>query len=361
MSQYTEDKFVACMIELNLSGVQGHLRYQNLKGREGPKAVVRILHSNVHNHITLDNSGYAPSQLALFKQATRSGKGIVLIAGVTSSGKSTTLKGLIESLPGLAAKAVYTVEDPIEYEIKGAHQIEVLRDLANDELTNQRYADTMRALMRGDPDVVMLGEIRDKLTANFAMQIAETGHLALGSVHAHLVSTIAARLSNPQVGLTRQSMSSPGILNLLVYQALVPTVCQVCALNSAVARQDSECAQVLGFLERGLKLPTERLRWARVGGCEHCRGRGTQGRTMVAEMLRPDRTWLAHVKVGDDDAALGHYRAQSNANLLSADMTGKTVFEHTLFKALQGKVDVRACEEFESFDRYESMHDGVRS
>jgi general secretion pathway protein E len=356
VSQYTEDKFVACMIDLNLSGVQGHLRYQNLKGREGPKAVVRILHNNCNAHLSLQSAGYSPSQLRLLAEATRSGKGIVLIAGVTSSGKSTTLKYLIENLPGLQSKAVYTVEDPIEYEIKGAHQIEVLRDLANDELTNQRYADTMRALMRGDPDVVMLGEIRDRLTAHFAMQIAETGHLALGTVHAHLISTIAARLSNEQVGLSRQALSSPGILNLLVYQALVPTVCPHCALTTERMRQEHKSAQVaqlLVQLETQVQVPTQNLRWTRPGGCRHCQGRGTLGRTIVAEMLRPDRTWLKHVKAGDDDAALQHYRSQSDGNLQSPNMTGKTVFEHALYKALQGQIDVRSCEEFESFGRYE--------
>jgi general secretion pathway protein E len=355
VSQYTEDKFVACMIDLNLSGLQGHLRYQNMKGREGPKAVVRILHNQSDNNITLANAGYASSHLKLIKESTRSGKGIVLIAGVTSSGKSTTLKALIESLPQLESKAVYTVEDPIEYEIKGAHQIEVLRDLADDAATQANYADTMRALMRGDPDVVMLGEIRDRLTAHFAMQIAETGHLALGTVHAHLISTIAPRLANEQIGLTRQALSSPGVLNLLVYQALVPTLCTHCALSSAQAKKDAEVAELITWVERVLKVPTHTLRWQRPGGCVQCKRRGTLGRTMVAEMLRPDRSWLKCIKAGEDDAALMHYRSSSDGNVLSANMTGKTVFEHTLFKALKGLVDLRACEEFEAFTRYEPL------
>ena len=117
----------------------------------------------------------------------------VLLSGVTSSGKSTSLKSFIETLPGLDQRAIYTVEDPIEYEIAGAHQIEVLRDMASDDETRRRYAEVMRALMRSDPDGVMLGEIRDKLTALFALQIAETGHLAMGTVHAHLISNIIPR------------------------------------------------------------------------------------------------------------------------------------------------------------------------
>ena len=356
VSQYTEDKFVSCMIGLNLPGLSGQLRYQNFKGRSGPKTVIRILRCGEENAITFEKAGYARSQLRLLREAGRSGKGIVLIAGVTSSGKSTSLKCLIETLPGLESKAVYTVEDPIEYEIRGAHQIEVLRDLADDDLTNARYADTMRALMRGDPDGVMMGEIRDRLTAMFALQIAETGHLAMGTVHAHLISTIVPRLTNDQIGLSRQALTGPNILNLLVYQALVPKLCTACADTTPTAVEaDPDVAEIVEVLEKKYRVPTHRLRWEHRGGCPHCQWRGIRGKTIVAEMLRPDRTWLRHVRNNEDDAAVLHFRSQSDGDFLSPDMTGKTVFEHTLWKALQGEVDVRSCEEFDSFARFEVL------
>ena len=359
VSQYTEDKFVSCMIALNLPGLSGQLRFQNFKGRAGPKVVVRILRSGEENPITLEKAGYARSQLRLLREAGRSGKGIVLIAGVTSSGKSTSLKCLIETLPGLESKSIYTVEDPIEYEIKGAHQIEVLRDLADDELTTSRYADTMRALMRGDPDGVMMGEIRDKLTAMFALQIAETGHLAMGTVHAHLISTIIPRLTNDQIGLSRQALTGPNILNLLAYQALVPKLCLHCAHDTETAMAaDVEVAELVDVLERRFRVPTHRLRWEHKAGCDQCDGRGTKGKTIVAEMLRPDRTWLRLVRDNDDDGAVMHFRSLSDHDFLSPDMTGKTVFEHTLWKALQGEIDVRNCEEFDSFSRFEIIQPG---
>ena len=354
VSQYTEDKFVSCMIGLNLPGLSGQLRYQNFKGRAGPKAVIRILRSGEENAITFEKAGYARSQLRLLREAGRSGKGIVLIAGVTSSGKSTSLKCLIENLPNLAAKSIYTVEDPIEYEIKGAHQIEVLRDLADDDLTTSRYADAMRALMRGDPDGVMMGEIRDRLTALFALQIAETGHLAMGTVHAHLISTIIPRLTNDQIGLSRQALTGPNILNLLVYQALVPRLCSHCAESTPIAAtRDADVREVVDVLATRFRVPTHRLRWEHPGGCSHCDGRGTRGKTIVAEVLRPDRTWLRHVRNNDDDAAVMHYRSMADHDFLSPDMTGKTVFEHALWKALQGEIDARNCEEFDSFSRFE--------
>jgi general secretion pathway protein E len=116
-----------------------------------------------------------------------------------------------------------------------------------------------------------------------------------------------------------------------------------------------EVHDVVHVLERKFKVPTHTLRWQRPGGCAHCQGRGTKGKTLVAEMVRPDRAWLMHIKAGDDDGALQHHRASSDGFLQSANMTGKTVFEHTLFKALAGLVDPRNCEEFDSFARFELM------
>jgi type II secretory ATPase GspE/PulE/Tfp pilus assembly ATPase PilB-like protein len=354
VSQYATDQFVDCMIDLDLPGAAGQLRYQNIKGRLGPKAVIRILRTGDDSRIDFGNAGYAPSHLRLLRLAGRAGKGIVLLSGVTSSGKSTSLKTFIETLPGLEYKAIYTVEDPIEYEIAGAHQIEVLRDIANDEETRRRYAEVMRALMRSDPDGVMLGEIRDKLTALFALQIAETGHLAMGTVHAHLISNIIPRLTNDQIGISRQALTGPNIINLLVYQALVPKLCRSCALPTAEAlRVDADAREIEDVLRRRFRIRTSGLRWTRAGGCPACAGRGTRGKTIVAEMLQPDRAWLRHVRNNDDDAALQHYRSSSDRRFDSPDMTGKTVFEHALYKALQGEIDVRNCEEFDGFERFE--------
>ena len=359
VSQYNADQFVDCMIDLDLPGTAGQLRYQNVKGRLGPKTVVRILRTGDENRIRFDAAGYAPSHQRLLRLAGRAGKGIVLLAGVTSSGKSTSLKSFIETLPGLAQKAIYTVEDPIEYEIAGAHQIEVLRDIASDEETRRRYAEVMRALMRSDPDGVMLGEIRDKLTALFALQIAETGHLAMGTVHAHLISNIIPRLTNDQIGVSRQALTGPNILNLLVYQALVPRLCRCCALPTSMAmRADPDVREIEDVLRRRFGLPTSRLKWMRPEGCAACQGRGTHGKTIVAEMLQPDRTWLRHVRNNDDDAALQHFRSAGDRRFDSPDMTGKTVFEHALYKALQGEIDVRNCEEFDGFERFEILPRG---
>ena len=355
-SQFDEDKFVDCMLDINLPNVSGQIRYQSQKGRLGPKVVLRILRCGEENRITFERAGYAKSHLKLLREAARAGKGMVLIAGETGSGKSTSLKCFIETLPHLERKAIYTVEDPIEYEVKGAHQIEVKRVIDDEAETHRRYAEVMRSILRSDPDGVMMGEMRDKLTSMFCLQVAETGHLAMGTLHAHLISNIIPRLTNDQIGLSRQALTGPNIINLMIYQALVPKLCGACAEPTEVAvKKDPEIDELEQLLRHKFNIPTEGLRWEHVGGCSACSGRGTLGKTIVAEMLQPDRHWLSAVRDNDDHAALLHYRSFSDGDFLSADMTGKTVFEHALWKALQGLIDVRRCEEFESFRRYELL------
>lgn len=355
-SNYEAEKFVDCMISFDVRGASGQLRYQNLKGRLGPKVVVRILRSQTENRVTLQNAGYAPSHLKIWRQAARAGKGVIIISGVTGSGKSTSLVGFIENMPGLDQRAVYTIEDPIEYEVDGAHQIEVLRDLTSEEETRRRYGAVMKALMRADLDGASIGEIRDELTASFLLTIAETGHLAMGTLHAHLVSNIVPRLTNSTVGLTRDALTNPNIINTLVYQALVPKLCQKCCEPPHVAVvNDPEIREYLDVLRTRFKVPSEALRFKHVGGCPACGGRGTKGKTIVAEMWQPDRKWLELVRANNDYGALMHFRSFSDRDFTSEDMTGKTVFEHTLYKALQGLVDVRNCEEFETFERFEIL------
>jgi general secretion pathway protein E len=355
-SQFDEDKFVDCMLDINLSNMSGQIRYQSQKGRLGPKVVLRILRCGEDNRITFERAGYAKSHLKLLREAARAGKGMVLIAGETGSGKSTSLKCFIETLPQLDRKAIYTVEDPIEYEIRGAHQIEVKRVMDDDTETNRRYAEVMRSILRSDPDGVMMGEMRDKLTSMFCLQIAETGHLAMGTLHAHLISNIIPRLTNDQIGLSRQALTGPNIINLLVYQALLPKLCPACAETTEHAVQrDPEIAEIDQMLRHKFKLPTHKLRWERPGGCPACENRGTRGKTVVAELFQPDRQWLSAVRNNDDHEAVLHYRSFSDGDFQSEDMTGKTVFEHAMWKALQGLVDVRRCEEFESFRRYELL------
>lgn len=355
---FHRDEFLYCMVPYN--EIPGHtlkLRYQSLKGNEGPKLVLRILHVDENQPTqTFEELGYAPSQVELWNEAMDTPSGLVAIAGVTSSGKSTTLKCFIELNPHTPHSNVLTIEDPVEYPIRGAHQVPVQRDLANPVESAKRFTEALSSFMRSDPDAVMMGEIRDRFSANAGQQLAETGHMALGTVHAHLLSGIVPRLVNPEIGMTRQILTAPNMVTLLAYQALVAKLCPSCAMTTDEAAHDSRIRKIADNVKR-LGLDPGRLRWKRVGGCNACNGRGTFGQTVVAEMLMPDEEWLRHVREGNDTEAMNVYRSRSNRDLMSPDMTGKTVFEHTLFKALHGQVDARQCSAFDTWHRFMRHHE----
>jgi general secretion pathway protein E len=356
-SDYEPTKLADCIINHSEGADDCQIRFTSIPGRYGPKIAMRIQRdSDRTTQGDFASAGYAVSQQELWRSAQRSGKGMVLITGSVNSGKSTALQTFIETMPGREHDAIYTVEDPIERKIEGAHQIEVLRDPGDPGSTEERFAAIIRALLRGDMDAVMMGEVRDLLSANFFLQVAQSGHLAMGTLHAHFISSIAPRLTNQKIGLTREEFASPKVINLLVYQALVPALCPHCRVPArSLLRTDVDVRQKVNLLVQKFGLDAGLFFCRSLKGCIDCGGLGTRGRVIVAEMYRPDREWLNLTRAGDDQGAERHYRKQSDGNLTSDDMTGKTVFEHALARATRGEIDFLECEEFESFERYELL------
>lgn len=351
-SIFNPDSFLYCMIPYSHQGREMKLRFQSLKGNKGPAATLRILNTDPNYPIrSYEELGYAPSHIKNQWEPTQAAtSGAIIVAGVTGSGKSTTGQRIMSGYPSGLSKI--TIEDPVEYPIPNAHQIPIQRDLANTKESQSKYREVVASIMRSDPDIVMLGEVRDTDSAQTMMQLAESGHVALTTLHAHLITTIVPRLVNPEVGLTRQALTAPNILTLLVYQALSPILCPECAMTTAQAKSaDAEAARVASQVHE-LGLSSDVLRWKRPTGCAHCKQRGTVGLTVVAEMMMPDEPWLDLIRVGEDAKALRLWRLTSDGNLESENMDGKTVFEHALWKAMQGQIDVRQCERFQSFYRF---------
>ena len=353
-AQFEKDKNQYCMIPFTeIPDRSLKLRFQSVKGNEGPKAVMRLLHINESQRtLSFETLGYEPSHCEMLKIAMGTPSGAVLISGITGSGKSTTLKSFIELNPSAPSSAIFTIEDPVEYPIRYAHQIPIQRDLSNPAESARMYNETVSALMRLDPDIGVLGEIRDRFSAMALQQFIESGHMGLGTVHAHLLSGIVPRLVNPEIGLNREVLTSPNMLTLLVYQALVPKLCPNCSHTSAQAIElDPGVGSILSDMHR-LDLPEPEFRWKNAMGCAHCQRRGTVGLTVVAEMMMPDDDWLRLIRDSKDTEAVAHYRSLSDRNLLSGNMDGKTVFEHTLYKASHGAVDARQCGRFDVWARY---------
>lgn len=344
------------------------LRIQTLKGYAGPKLIARLLNVGIDTPtLTFGQAGYAKSQQDLLWLAGSRPSGLGLLAGITGSGKTTTLKSFVELHPENGKLAIYSLEDPVEYPLKGVHQVTFQLDIGDQDKSEREYQETVTALMRSDPDWAIVGELRSKSSAGAAQQIVETGHMALATTHAHRLTGIFPRLTNPQIGMNRESLTSPDMINFLAYQALVPILCPHCKLPASAAMHDLDLlglAQDAGRIKQVDHSLTERFKldsamfWYRnPKGCSHCRGRGTAGLTVVAEMILPGQTWLDLSRKGLDQAAMMHYRQQSDRQWTSEDMTGKTITEHTLFKATQGLVDPRQCTRFDSLELFELTPD----
>lgn len=356
-----------------IDGSKIGMRFQSLVGAAGPKIVCRLLNIDVEAPtLTYSQLGYADSHQRLYKEAAENPTGMVLFAGVTGSGKTTTQKTFIETHPDNGSAAFYSIEDPIEYPLRNVHQIPIQRDLSNPEQSEKIFNEVVSGVVRADPDGLLVGEIRDRATASTAQQICETGHLVVGTVHAHLISGIISRLTDKAIGMSREVLTGPNIITLLVYQGLVPLLCRNCCINGSepdrfheihfggdtiekVAAGLNSIHEILDTLETKFKLPRILFNFKKSDGCNHCKQRGTKGLTVVAEMIMPDDKWLELTRNKKDYEAVAHYRSFSDGDFRSPDMTGKTVFEHALYKATLGQIDPRRCQNFDTFKRFKIL------
>jgi len=386
---FSETKNLACMIDSKLGIANLRLRYATLKGVFGPKCVLRLLPTEIDAQaMSFEDMGFAPSHIVLLETAQRMSQGLGLQCGITGSGKTTAAKTFMETHPLNGISAMYQLADPIEYLLRGVQQIPIQRELVDVDTSSQKgpYTVAVEAALRMDPDLVDVGEIRDRFSARAALTIAKSGHMSLGTLHVGRIEGIANRLCDEAIGLSRNEITGTDMLALLTYQALVPKLCPHCCLDhgsiqrqyrqlestaqdgqsrTAFGKESAFLVSLLVTLSTRFDVDLNRLRFKNHEGCSHCRGRGTKGLTMVAEMMIPDRDWLDLTQEGKDRAAWHQYR-QSHSDLMNAgmrmafdspNMDGKTVQEHALYKAIAGAgghglIDPRRVDAFGPLERY---------
>lgn len=199
----------------------------------GFQMVCRILvDDSSKKQLTLEDLGYSFKEISDIERMNANSEGAIIIAGVTGSGKSTTLKTLIEKkiVDREFKIKVITIEDPPEYTIKGAQQVPITRDAAQGgvDAAKKAYLKTMEAAVRSDPDVIMIGEVRDTLSANTLRSATESGHGVFATVHAPGIFNIIGRLQNFE--LDDAVITSPKFISGLVYQKLIKKVCSHCSI-----------------------------------------------------------------------------------------------------------------------------------
>ncbi|HTE45603.1 MAG TPA: ATPase, T2SS/T4P/T4SS family [Gemmatimonadaceae bacterium] len=248
---------------VDFEGATYDLRVSTVPTRDAEKAVIRVLRPDTVK--TLDTAGLSPRELELFRSLLRVREGIVLVTGPTGSGKTTTLYGALREIAKRSVN-ITTVEDPIEYELPGITQMQV------DAKRGVTFASALRAILRQDPDVIFVGEIRDLDTAQVATQAAMTGHLVLATLHTNDALGSVTRLND--IGLDHPSIAAS--LRGCVAQRLVRKVCPKCSIPVAGALTDEEQRLSSAY---GTK-PT-----IRAVGCPECGNTGYRGRLPIAEVV----------------------------------------------------------------------------
>ncbi len=252
-------------IMLNALGKQIDVRVSVIPNVWGEGVCLRLL-DRANMAVTLEDLGMPPDVLGHFKQLITEPHGILLVTGPTGSGKTTTLYAALQKINNVEDKII-TVEDPVEYQLPGIKQIQVNSKIG---LT---FGGGLRAILRHDPDIIMIGEIRDLETAEIAVQSALTGHLVFSTLHTNDAPTAVTRLVD--MGLEPFLVAST--VEGLMAQRLVRRICKVC--KEELKASDSEVASLL---------PKDIKSVWKGRGCDECRGTGYKGRQGVFELLVVD-------------------------------------------------------------------------
>lgn len=306
------------------------VRIATVPTNEGTLMVLRLLYLDAGDG-ELCPLGFSEQQAAMLQQLKEQPIGMNIIGGPTGSGKSTTLQRI---LSGQIAEAegrrhVLTIEDPVEYPIDGAVQTSVTNAGSEDE-RSRLFAAAISNAMRLDPDTIMVGEVRDRASAQNAVRAAMTGHQVWTTIHANSALAIADRLLD--LGLAASQVADHTVVTGLISQRLVKALCPHCKLPLHAAP-----APLPPAVMARLRDVVADLRRVHVTGpgCEHCAGHGSIGRTVVAEIILPDDEFFGHVRRGDKAAALGYWLRCG----------GRTMVEHAVEKVAAGLVDPRMAEQ----------------
>ncbi|MEN9614115.1 MAG: type 4 fimbrial assembly protein PilB, type pilus assembly protein PilB [Candidatus Parcubacteria bacterium] len=239
----------------------------------GENIVMRLLFDNTSQQFSLNSLGFAQDDQKKIVEAIHKSSGMILVTGPTGSGKTTTLYTLIQMLNAKEISLV-TIEDPIEYAIAGVKQIQV------NPRAGLTFANGLRTILRQDPNVIMVGEIRDSETAAIAINTALTGHLLLSTLHTNNAATTLPRLLDMKV----ESFLVASTINLAIGQRLVRRICDHCKVSESVT---PEMVKSLASLELKKKISIKDT-FSRGVGCGQCGMSGFSGRLCICEVLVVD-------------------------------------------------------------------------
>ena len=282
-------------IGIMLGGRSLDVRVSTLPSRAGERVVLRVLDKQQAG-LSLAQLGLGGAADAILRKALAEPNGIILVTGPTGSGKTTTLYAALGHLND-GSRNILTVEDPVEYAMEGVGQTQV------NAKVGMTFANGLRAILRQDPDVVMVGEIRDRETADIAVQASLTGHLVLSTVHTNDAPGAITRLRDMKV----EPFLLASSLRAVLAQRLVRRLCEHCRTPE---EGDSGAAALLGF-------PAGTVIY-RAAGCERCGGSGYRGRIGLFEAVAVDAEVRRLILDGADETAIAAHAFARSPSLAAA-------------------------------------------
>jgi type IV pilus assembly protein PilB len=288
----------------------------------GEKVVMRLLAEKTRQFI-LDDLGFSPADIEKVHQTINRPHGMILVTGPTGSGKTTTLYALLKIVNKKEVN-ISTIEDPVEYNIPGINQIQV------NPKTNLTFASGLRSIVRQDPDIIMVGEIRDEDTASIAINAALTGHLVLSTLHTNDAATALPRLLDMKI----EPFLVASTVNVIIAQRLVRRICTQCLMSEVLSGEqlDNLKSQIDLEAVTGKKNTLlKELRFYRGKGCQICNFTGYSGRIGVFEVL-PVSEAIRKLITGKADAD------ELQKKAIAEGM--KTMFTDGISKALQGQTTI---------------------
>lgn len=300
--------------------VKGHeldLRVSTLPTVHGESVVMRVL-DRASIRLSLEDMGFSPDTLMRYRTLIDRPHGILLVTGPTGSGKTTTLYASLSKLDAEALKIV-TVEDPVEYQLEGVNQVQVQAQIG------MTFANALRSILRQDPDIIMIGEMRDTETAQIAVQSALTGHLVLSTLHTNTAAGAIIRLED--MGVERYLITSS--VNGVLSQRLLRRLCPHCRERVALPEETLVESGLYRFMPAG----ENSVYVAR--GCHECKQTGYRGRTSVHELFVMDEAAHRAILSGADATALHNVARQCGMLTLYEDglrkvATGVTSLEEVM-------------------------------
>ncbi|MFM2089319.1 MAG: hypothetical protein RLZZ237_4188 [Pseudomonadota bacterium] len=289
------------------------VRISTMPTQYGESVVMRLLNQG-GTSLRLDAIGMPPALVEKFRAIVHRPNGLVLVTGPTGSGKTTTLYCALSELNSVEKKLI-TVEDPVEYRLPGINQVQV-----NDKI-ELNFARVLRSALRQDPDIVLVGEMRDQETAQIGLRAAMTGHLVLSTLHTNDAISTPLRLMD--MGVPRYMVGSS--LQAVLAQRLVRVICESCSTPYAPTANEYE------WLRMELGELVERNQYFHGKGCSHCNGMGYRGRTGVYELLEITRA------VAD---AANHADPSHFMKVAAAQMAGETLRRHAVQLVVAGRTTV---------------------